>query len=496
MSRSTQLEKLKPPMLMATILLTVAACRLGAEPTLEPPASPTPASPTPAEPQPAPIPEPTATELADVPLSVDGPWLLLGGKDGLWAVNDDGSGMTHIVNRSDRGPSDRNYRVEPSPGGGLAAVIEIESRNGLAPPILHLLFVPGGLLSQLAQLHPDEVTQDGFPISIDRWAATGVWNEVAFSPDGLYLAFNAVIDGQSGDLYLFELETSALTRLTDGPTESVLPYWSPDGAYIVHGAAELLNYNASGSGYDYTGVWSAAADGSSIDLLFESDINGFERVVGWLDDATVLMDSDTPFNPFCSYHDLRAVNVRTGETETLLAGGYSARAFDSETGTLSFSILRDPPCNDLFSSGIYVMDLAARTAPFQVVEDDVFQIFWSPAGELFLAEAEFGVLAVARSGQFIDLVNPEGTLGRPLIAPGSRRLAWNHEGVWIGTLQDNIDQLPTQIHPERVQKLTWSPNGEHLFLIEHEMIYVAAAPDFVPILVGSVSVGDPVWVLP
>ena len=115
--------------------------------------------------------------------------------------------------------------------------------------------------------------------------------------------------------------------------------------------------------------------------------------------------------------------------------------------------------------------------------------------ELFFAGTDFGVMAVSVSGQFIDLVKPEGAFGLPIAASGSRRLAWSGDALWIGTLQDNIDKLPREIYSGRISEAAWSPDGQHLLFMDSASLYVASEPDFEPQWIADIRGTSPVWVL-
>ena len=54
----------------------------------------------------------------------------------------------------------------------------------------------------------------------------------AWSPDGRYIAFSALIGGFN-DLYAYDLEKSAVLRLTEDPYAELDPAWSPDGKQIA-----------------------------------------------------------------------------------------------------------------------------------------------------------------------------------------------------------------------------------------------------------------------
>lgn len=443
------------------------------------------------------IPSPTSTPVSDTPLSHDGPWWVFRAAEGLWAVNPDGSGLTLILERTGPDQDAWAFRYEPSPGGGQLALIEIENRHSQTPPLLRLVSFPDGQITPIASLHPDVTDQSADTDSYDRWVATGVLNALSWSPDGAQLAFNAVIDGDSGDLYVYSISNGQLTRLTSGPTESVFPVWSPDGRRIVHGAVLRLNIQMSGAGYDYANVWSAEADGTAVELLFETEIIGFENILGWQSDSVLLVDTETPNdNPFCSYSDLRSFDLDTRGTKALIGGRYAARSFDPESKTVLFSVGDEPNCEGELRPGLYVMDSSSGRPPIRFTEDKAWQVEWSAQAELFFAHTEFGVIAADTSGQFIDLVVPEETFGLPIVAPGSRRLAWTGNELWIGSLQDNLDNPPRKVLTGRIWEASWSPDGRRLLFITGDGLFIASEPDFVPLEVADFRGFSPIWVMP
>ena len=53
-----------------------------------------------------------------------------------------------------------------------------------------------------------------------------------WSPDGRFISFSALSGGVS-DLFIYDLETDALRKMTDDPFADIQPAWSPDGHKIV-----------------------------------------------------------------------------------------------------------------------------------------------------------------------------------------------------------------------------------------------------------------------
>ena len=60
----------------------------------------------------------------------------------------------------------------------------------------------------------------------------GAMANPAWSPDGRHIAFSGSVGGMS-DLYLYDLESSETTRLTDDKFADIHPTWSPDGSTIA-----------------------------------------------------------------------------------------------------------------------------------------------------------------------------------------------------------------------------------------------------------------------
>ena len=366
--------------------------------------------------------------------------------------------------------------------------------------MLGLLSLPEGTLTPITNLLPtdlDYAAMDGvqFDTALNRWAAVARQSGISWSPDGQRLAYSGAQDGPSSDLYVYSLNDDESTRLTDGPTETVLPTWSPDGQRIVHGAVTTLNFDASGIGYDYASVWSAEADGAGVNLLFATDTVGFENILGWLDESRFLHISFEG-HPYCPERDLRMVDLDSGEITQILEGRFNGMAFDQKEQTMSFGVVGDASCDQTLSPGIYVLDLDSADSPLRIAGNEPQSMAWLPEAEQFFIRTEFFVLAADRRGKFIELAVPETSRGLPIVAPRSRRLAWIGEELWVGELTHAIENKLDRIFAQQVREAGWSRDGEHLLFSTNEGIYVASEPDFEPIQVSNFRGADLVWVLP
>jgi WD40 repeat protein len=423
-------------------------------------------------------------------LSAGGPWWLLAGTDGLWAVNVDGTGATRISER-DFGYYNINITGWAAPRGGHLAYITAEDHY--YNPALHITTLPHLLDEAVIRLTVDatEPSRDATPgdPALDAVAVAVQDDSFAWSPDGRWLAFTGMLEGPTSDLYVYDTITDQITRLTDGPTQAVRPMWSADGRFILHTALEGANVD---TGRHVQAFWVAARDDSGVTLVNQ----GEDQLVGWAStDEFIIYSIDT----ICGAHDLRAVDVG-GEKQPIWEGYLNRVAYEPESGTVLVAIWADIAssawCNVDQGQGLFLTS-ADGTPPLRIVEDEVREIVWSSEARLFFARTDYGILAVSRSGDFIDLAVPQGSSSFPQVAAGTRELAWRGAGLWVGSLTSSIDQPPQQIYPSRVGQVTWAPDGSHVLFTVDGSLYTAQRPDFAPEFVSEIgAASSAVWVVP
>jgi hypothetical protein len=506
---------------MIALIVLLTAC--GPAPTSEPPAAlATTAPPSPSvpptsieQPGPTPVPLPTLPSLPEGPLSPNGPWLLIPADDGLWAVNPDGSGLTHLFDMLSLLSPDLAgcpdcpfYRVFAAPVGGCVAIVEVDAAYPEYPPRLYLLTLPGGEPRVVTELIPTmEVFGSRFQAYYeDVWAAVGVWNQLAWSPDGRSLAFNGAMDGPSADLYLYDPAAERTTRLA-ADTQSVDPAWSPDGRFIVHGAAGSIHWGASGGG-DPTmaGVWAAEPSEGGVRLLFVSEVTAREEILGWVSESTYL--GDTCYHGYDEHcENLRTVDVVTGEVESVFPGSHLGGAYDPAARTLLISVVGDLyPAPDL-EAGLYLVPATGGdpTPIPGLVPQRGDTLFWSDRAGGFLLNMADGLFAVRPTGEMIPIgpPAPEDQLALDVACNGTTCAAVREDGsLWVGTMGQEL----TRLWIGSVHDPTWSPDGQHLFFFDElgdvSALYVAQAPDLRPILPVTASIiyrpraPAPVWVSP
>jgi serine/threonine-protein kinase len=120
------------------------------------------------------------------------------------------------------------------------------------------------------------------------------------SPDGTRIALDW--QGPGRDLWTWDLSRHTLTRVTDDPSEDMLPIWSPDSRRIFFAS------NREGQFH----IYSTAADGGSPARL-EFDGHKFDAPNSFTRDGTQLFT-------FEGFHDLDVVDLATGNARPLLHG--------------------------------------------------------------------------------------------------------------------------------------------------------------------------------
>lgn len=150
---------------------------------------------------------------------------------------------------------------------------------------------------ELKQYDQHSADYPGFPVNI-CWTFTDGIRKMAWSSDSQHLAFAGEMDGPSSDLYVLDMPTQNIRRLSDGIENIRAIDWSPDNKWIMH--ASLL----------WEGAWAgwnlhfAAADGSA--MKSRGQMKSF---LGWLDKDNYL-EGECGNGLGCAVID--KVNVQTG----------------------------------------------------------------------------------------------------------------------------------------------------------------------------------------
>jgi hypothetical protein len=215
-------------------------------------------------------------------------------------------------------------------------------------------------------------------------------------------------------------------------------------------------------------------------------------VLGWLDDQTLALHS---WDAGCGEKDIRMINVETGVEALLWEGYFRQAALDPASQTLAIGMAGDSAtCNPEGEQGIFFMDIAAQSE-VRILEDEPYEIRWSPEAGLFFSRTEFGMQAISTLGEWVQIGEYTGNLPAASV---DKQLAWyGDEGLWVGALLSTIENEPQQVFAEPIVYALWSLDGEWVLFFGEAGFYAATAPDFAPVLISDgLTSRDAAWLLP
>jgi hypothetical protein len=402
---------------------------------------------TPPPPPPTDTPAPTAEANG---LNADGPWLLIESSQGLWAVNQDGSGLTQLTT-VDYWHGEIQQAIQP--GGSLVVFIspaDYQFQN----MSLNLLKLPGGKVSKItdltsAQTEAYSASAPGDP-GFEALRAVGERSSYAWSPDGTRLAFAGVMDGPSAEIYLYDVQSQKIQRVSQDEAQDFSPSWSPDGNHMLYLGAEGFG---TGAGFVMAGVWAAAGDGSNVTQLYATKSSG-EDIIGWLNDSTAVLDT---WSIICGPSKLRLYDVTSNQQTMLNEDCITSAAASTDwhnevmfsTDSALYMLTADnPQPNALLHAA------GARIAP------------WGPDDYVFTVRFENGGIATYGSGDF-DFQVPPVEVSSSMdweVAMYGAIWGWTSSdaaqpGAWISGPGVEIGQ----IYQGRASFPAWSPHNNLLF---------------------------------
>lgn len=413
-------------------------------------------------------------------LNPDGPYVMFETGSGIWITNPDGTFATRLIDYHFTSELDLHVLVSPA-GDRLALVVSNDQGLDLV-----MIQIPDGetrLITHLIDAVPPEVFDPVSPNSFATYAIRD-YNSIAWQPpDGRLLAFTGAINGSTSDLYLYDTLTGEITQLTDGPSQAVMPVWSPDGQYILHfGVSWVPPFGGAIIGANqFDGVWAVrVSDGEVISL--PKNMGNNPDFIGWYDDNHyITFDTGE-----CSSQNLHTVDVATGVTTPLMeASFYYYIAQSPENGAILFSSAEG--CEDSLGEGVFLLspgqDIATR-----VHDKKAWAVHWLPESQVFDAYPEGLLSADGRTyheppvyeHSYKPAVSSQGYQAWEVIEDFKGRVEVRVPGGdWQTVLDGSIDAL------------IWDPlDGQTLLIaLSDGSILAADHPNFVPRLVGRLGDG-------
>jgi Tol biopolymer transport system component len=435
-------------------------------------------------------------------METTGPWMIFSDAAGFWLVNHQGDDVGFM-------PVSMEYMTtawKVAPHGGLVAMIQGEQ---ITAKFLKLLSIPSydiPLTIDLLDYKGTELTfnneQDARDFVEDRYFAVG---QPRWSSNGGKLAFVSSHMGPSPDVYVYDVISNEVTRLTSGPAHAVSIHWSPDDKYIYHAGVEKLWMGYSGSGYSGWTFYSAKADDSGVTTVYQSKVDhGLENILGWYSDHEVLMDSGFWF---CGRFDLRKVDIETGKRVSIWPDQYDYIAYNPTGQTALVWVSPDAfsgeDCGPSKGSGLYLVSIPNGRREKLVEFDDahlISGIEWDERASKFIVDINT-IWAMVNMEGIIEMLDEQ-----PIFSPDGKMTALlGHKGKTLRVLDRDGNAIEVEM-ARTVQHPTWGPDSLRLFFFAESdtkkkyQLYLAEWPDFRPVLITEEPfnrrVGTPTWVMP
>jgi hypothetical protein len=430
-----------------------------------------------------------------------GPWLILNTEDGTWLISMEGDEIGLI-------PAPSEYFIntlEVAPQGGLVAML----MDNMSERILEVISVQ--TYETLLKINLSDYKGEGFHFEdelqaeqykYDRHFALG---QPKWSSDGNFLAFVSSHLGPSPDVYVYDLKTGKVSQLTSGPTHAVNLHWSPDNRHIFHAGVSNLFVGSSGAGYSNWVFYSVTPEGKKVIKVYEGlEERGYEQVVGWYTDESILMESGYWW---CGYFDFRLVNIESGKRVSIWQNKYDLITYNPIDKIalvwVSPEATSSEHCGLSGESGLFLVSLpSGQRNKVEGFEDSymISSLDWVVGTSKFIADLRTLWSLIDINGEV------EYLLEQPIYSPDKKTIALlGYEGESLRL----VDQAGNNIEVDIIGNIlypTWSPDGEFLYYFsENESgnlydLYVVQTPDFKPVLVQKELFSRydpaPVWMMP
>lgn len=349
-------------------------------------------------------------------------------------------------------------------GGGLLATFYQESEE--VSPELIIIELPGGKIIERFPLVRCPEDADFCEEQRSDWPEM-MRQAPQWSPDGRYLAFVAVLDTTSSEIFIYDTQVGNLRRLTDDPNWVGGIEWSPDGSQIIMQALltdeELLSHGEYfyAPGWSHPAyVWSVSFSTSKTSFLYSIDSRRYtpQGILFWLDDNRFIAYEGIPWDAMDS-----AINLHFADTES----GTNRILFDDQFFDISYDPIHGTFALYQVGSGTYLVSMSDGN----IIYLDGYQslpIFsfpsWDENTGLFVTEDPCEddpqqVIAVDYQGNFQCIPKPSPMETATYPAPDGEKSVFVNNGLWLET----GDEPAVLVSQETAGEVIWCPNSSCFF---------------------------------
>jgi dipeptidyl aminopeptidase/acylaminoacyl peptidase len=303
------------------------------------------------------------------------------------------------------------------------------------------------------------------------------WNfEMAWSPNGRYLAFAAALDGPSSDLYMYDAETGNVLRMTSGPDSVAQIWWSPDGKWIVMGELHESNYPFT------TSLWAVSASNNELRQLYSLEDGYPQSILGWLDESTFIVFDGTGLNDALDLpaHNLDVVNIDAKTITPVFRGSFFTADFAANPGIIALGVYVTEQ-EGFEGDGTYLVSVSDPTP--RLIGHDLYNPHWDEKLGLFITDRPCeddpnGLLAFNDKVEW-QCIYPFLSDSYP--SPDGQWQVTIKDGTWLNT---NGNQ-PTQVSQANAVQVIWRLDSRGFFYVENQILYYVSLPDGMVVVVDE-----------
>ena len=291
----------------------------------------------------------------------------------------------------------------------------------------------------------------------------GITQSIAWSPDGLHLAFAGQMDGLSTDLYIYNDAYGTIQQLSSGPEEVLWIEWSPDGKWILDGSSYFV-----GEGMSYN-IYATSLDGKVVHHLLED--SGLADGLTWINAHEFLayQSQNGPGN-----FGLERVDIESGNVDKIWDGSFRSMAVDPTGNWLAFQAVQEVQAAE---TGLFLVNLATLEST-KVQVPDPTPDYWIRQGILSMSngsERAFLIRDYADQGMYYlstsGVLTPTGT-SADLFSVSPNQLDWiaikdNIQLFPAGGSQTRTFNLPAGTKRGDFARIVWRPDSSGIFLVSN-----------------------------
>jgi hypothetical protein len=299
----------------------------------------------------------------------------------------------------------------------------------------------------------------------------GSFHSMKWSPDGKYLAFGAMIDGDSADVYVYDIDTAKFRRLEYGPGNPESFVWSPDGQWLIY---EDIATDISSNGY-----WMTRGETRR---TVRRDGTGWKKLPGPLDFHFWISDYEylTYFTGCCNFpynSSPTIINLQLGNgfTYSIVMKQSNPDAIAVDPRSRMMAVLGGLGCKGdicrewgLFYGSIYGT-LSKVTGFGSGYDPDIINYLH--------LHPRSGTVRPFTNISFGGEWAPMQEWGHLLISDNYWMAGFDEKGIRV---YDPVDTLRFELRDKKVIAAAWDTNSQGLFFLDGKAVYYWALGESEP----------------